>query len=247
MITYSLLGKMGRLGNQMFQIAATLALANRNNDQAVFPRWEYDMAFKRKLSYVDDLSWITTVHREPSFDFTPIEHRHNMDMCGYFQSEKYFSDCTDLIRSQFDFADGTVNDVQSILASESCAIHVRRTDYVALAQYHPFPGMAYYMSGISEMESAGIKKFMVFSDDIDWCMSEFGPNKKFTYVTGQSNIQDMCLMTKCASHIIANSSFSWFGAWLANSKKVIAPAKWFGPGNAHANPKDLYCDGWMIR
>lgn len=249
MITYSELGQFGRLGNQLFQIAATIALANRNGDGAIFPAWEYNLAFKKQIMCTTDFSWVRSIHREPSFEYSPIPYRHSTDLYGYFQSEKYFADCRNLILDQFDFVDGTVTDEQINDASESCSIHVRRTDYVALANYHPFPGMEYYKSAIADMEAVGIKKFMIFSDDIPWCMSTFGSDSKFTYVTNQSNVQDMCLMSKCNSNIIANSSFSWFGAWLnrTENKRVIAPAVWFGPGNAHANPKDLYCEGWIVK
>ena len=56
----------------------------------------------------------------------------------------------------------------------------------------------------------------------------------------------MCLMSLCKSHIIANSSFSWWGAWLSNSRDVVAPSTWFGPNNAHLDTKDLYCKGWTL-
>ena len=63
---------------------------------------------------------------------------------------------------------------------------------------------------------------------------------------GNSPYVDMCLMSLCEAHIIANSSFSWWGAWLANSQMVVAPSIWFGPNNAHLDTKDLYCPHWNI-
>lgn len=248
MIGYSQLGRMGQFGNQLFQVAATVALAARHNDEAVFPEWQYNHVFKKQVR-CNDFSWVRNIYTEPTFAYSPINYKPDTDLKNsYFQSEKYFADYADLIREQFDFVDGTVTDEQIKNASESCSIHIRRTDYVALAQYHPFPGMQYYMSAISNIEEMGIKKFMIFSDDIQWCIDAFGNNKKFTYIVGQSNVQDMCLMSKCHSNIIANSSFSWWGAWLnqTETKRVISPAVWFGPGNAHVSTIDLYCENWEI-
>jgi len=89
---------------------------------------------------------------------------------------------------------------------------------------------------------------MVFSDDIPWCKQAFGSDSKFIYVEGQTNVQDMCLMSKCRANIIANSSFSWWAAYLNKNQDahVIAPMIWFGPGNAHASTKDLYCKNWEL-
>ena len=71
-------------------------------------------------------------------------------------------------------------------------------------------------------------------------------DNRFLVSENTDNRIDLCLMSLCKGHIIANSSFSWWGAWLANRGKVIAPKKWFGPNNAHLNTKDLYCDNWEI-
>jgi hypothetical protein len=80
------------------------------------------------------------------------------------------------------------------------------------------------------MKSKGYEKFMVFSDDIDWCKQNF-IGDEYIFSEGQKNYQDLIMMSGCQSHIIANSSFSWWGAWLGNNsqKSIIAPSNWFGP------------------
>ena len=249
MITYSKLGQMGRFGNQLFQIAATIALAHNNNDEAVFPYWEYNYLFKKQLSCISDFSWVKSVYKEPQFEYASIPYLSDMDLRdSYLQSEKYFAGCSNLIRDQFDFLDNSVSDEKLGIAKDACSIHIRRTDYLKFPEYHPFPGMPYYLSAITDMERYGIRKFLIFSDDIQWCMSTFGSHEKFVYIQNQTNVQDMCLMSKCHSNIIANSSFSWWGAWLNKNenRRIIAPAKWFGPAN-NATPKDLYCDGWTVK
>ena len=75
---------------------------------------------------------------------------------------------------------------------------------------------------------------------------EMFASDRFNVSETYDNLVDMCLMTMCSFHVIANSSFSWWGAWLAKSEKVIAPSKWFGPDNQHLDTTDLYCEGWIV-
>jgi hypothetical protein len=92
------------------------------------------------------------------------------------------------------------------------------------------------------------KKFLIFSDDIQWCKQNFPEMKNFVYIEGQKDYEDFLLMSLCNHNIICNSSFSWWAAWInQNSNKiVIAPKKWFGPAYSHFDTKDLYCDGWIL-
>ena len=86
-------------------------------------------------------------------------------------------------------------------------------------------------------------KFLVFSDDLEWCKNNLPSG--VLYSTASDQFEDMCAMTLCDSHIVANSSFSWWGAWLSNSRCVIAPRAWFGP----KGPTDwstIYGHGWLV-
>ena len=87
---------------------------------------------------------------------------------------------------------------------------------------------------------------MVFSDDLDWCKETFLGNR-FTFISGNRDYQDLFLMSMCKNNIIANSSFSWWGAWLNTNlnKKVIAPKKWFGP-QLSLSSDDIYPNTWEI-
>lgn len=249
MITFSKIGNYGRLGNQLFQIATTLALAEENNDEAKFLKWEYAKFFKNPIDQSLNHSEKIQLHKytEPAFHYTKIPYRENLDLHGYFQSEKYFKDYSDLIKHHFTFIDGLIPKKLVKQASECCSIHIRRGDYVNLAAYHPFPGKEYYIKAM-ELIKNDVSKFMVFSDDIPWCKALFGNNPNIIYIENQTNVQDMYLMSQCKHNIIANSSFSWWGAYLNNNnnnKQVIAPLNWFGPAN-NANTQDLYCEGWKI-
>jgi hypothetical protein len=88
---------------------------------------------------------------------------------------------------------------------------------------------------------------MVFSDDIEWCKENLQLENS-TFVSTDSDYVDLCLMSMCNHHIIANSSFSWWGAWLNKNKdkKVVAPNQWFGSAYEHYKLNDLYCENWII-
>jgi hypothetical protein len=86
---------------------------------------------------------------------------------------------------------------------------------------------------------------IVFSDDPEWCKKQFSQNS-FIISPFEDPFFDLCLMTLCDYHIIANSSFSWWGSWLANSKQTIAPKKWFCGEFSNLNTADLYLSSWII-
>ena len=88
---------------------------------------------------------------------------------------------------------------------------------------------------------------VIFSDDPDWCMEQaLFSDDRFIVSQAAGPYHDLYMMSQCSDFIIANSTFSWWGAWLANCGRVIAPKKWFGPNNAHLNTKDLYCEHWEV-
>ncbi len=239
MISYSRLGNMGRLGNQLFQIASTIGIAKRNNDSYGFPAWEYSSYFKNKIPVYHEFP--KNVYNERGFHYSEI-NGNNIDLVGYFQSHRYFSNCETDIRNYFKFNDDVL---ESEDLSEYCSIHVRRTDYLKFPDYHPFPGMDYYNRSIEYMRSLGFSKFIIFSDDIDWCKQNFIGD--FRYSENNTNIRDLALMTKCRGYIIANSSFSWWGAWLNtdSNKIVISPKSWFGKAKKDTITNDLYCNNWI--
>jgi len=107
--------------------------------------------------------------------------------------------------------------------------------------------MDYYRNAISYMKNKGVNIFYIFSDDIEWCKGHFSYIDEIIYVEGNINIKDLALMSICKNNIIANSSFSWWGAWLNKNddKIVIAPSTWFGPSKKGFITEDLYCEDWI--
>jgi hypothetical protein len=245
MITFSRLGSFGRLGNQLFQISAAIGLANINGDAAKFYNWEYSRYFKNPLNFGLSQSEIREIYQEKGFHYTEIPYKNGLDLIGYFQSEKYFKDSEDLIRYHLEFRDDLLTSEEISQTENSCAIHVRRTDYLKFQDYHPVQDLEYYNAGIQYMRDKGINDFIIFSDDIQWCKENFGIC--FKYSENKSDIKDLALMTKCKSFIIANSSFSWWGAWLNKNpdKKVISPNRWFGPAKSDVITEDIYCSDWI--
>ncbi len=180
-----------------------------------------------------------TEHKESStrYDNKFRNLRGNIYMDGYFQSEMYFRDIrSDLIRN-FSFKDElslkNKNIIKNIQNTNSVSIHVRRGDYVSNKNANNFHGVQvldYYKKAISILEHKIKKpKYFIFSDDIDWCKKNLPISKSIFFVENRKGSEDLRIMIECKHNIIANSSFSWWGAWLGNEKNkiVIAPINWF--------------------
>lgn len=271
MYYYPSLGKSGRLGNQMFQYAATFALAKTHNTAVGLPT-PYKIFHKdHEIQLYDAFPNISAIQIELSemssakydyiakegidFNFDPslFTARDDCRVHGYFQSEKYFESYRKEIKEEFRFSDNVVRDCQLKLKqlkqehsdSPLCAVHFRRGDYTKLSHVHTNLGAEYYNPAFGWM-SKNIQgcKFVAFSDDIKWCKDNLP--KDFILSEMPSMLHDMKLMSMCDAHIIANSSFSWWAAWLSDStKQVIAPQSWFGP----EGPKSwntIYASGWGI-
>jgi len=160
---------------------------------------------------------------------------------GFWQSEKYFEKFAEQIRKDFSFkteprgANAVL--VSEIISHPSVSMHVRRTDYLAnekVLQYHGVCSLDYYNKAVELIAGKvpGIYLY-VFSDDVEWAKENFKwefPVKFISHNEGDKSFEDMRLMSLCKHNVIANSSFSWWGAWLNNNpeKIVVAPEQWFG-------------------
>tara|TARA_R110000851_G_scaffold116894_4_gene243370 strand:- start:5281 stop:6009 length:729 start_codon:yes stop_codon:yes gene_type:complete len=231
----------GWLGNQMFQYACVKALSLRVGVNCYFPEKEPNLHSIFNLSSEKSFkpeSIGTVLYREPKFTFSQIPtHIPDLILEGYFQSEKYFKDLEEDIREEFTFKKTPVRDIPK----NTCSIHVRRGDYVKLENHHPLCSLDYYTKAMSLIPS---DKYMIFSDDNDWCRENF-KQEKVEIVSGNTADEDLQLMSLCDNHIIANSSFSWWGAWLSDGRgKVVAPKQWFGAKGPDSS-KDLIPNEWV--
>ena len=237
MITFSKLGSYGRMGNQLFQMAATIGHALRNKNDYAFPTWSYMWDFNIPVTQFKKII-PGRKYEEPHYHHSPIPYWGNMDLHGYFQSEKYWQEFSPYIKQIF----VPKHNMQRLAGTT--AIHVRRGDYLIHKGCYEILGMTYYENAMS---MANTSKYLVFSDDINWCKAHFIGNN-FEFSEGNSAPIDLSIMRSCEKCIIANSSFSWWGAYLnGNAKQIIAPNKWFGPVLAKThNTKDLIPNGWNL-
>lgn len=217
-ITFARLGKYGRLGNQLFQIAAVVGLVRRHGGRFRLPRWEYAEDFHLDGCFDDQIRF-RKQYDEPQFDYAPIPYSRSLNLQGYFQSEKFFAHCKDEIKQLFSFRNPPTRQEGYV------SIHVRRGDYVNNAFYTALP-CAYYMKALEKLNG---QRVLVFSDDIAWCKREFTGNE-FEFSEGERDVDDLAIMAACDDHVIANSSFSWWAAYLGRNdqRRVVAPNLWFG-------------------
>jgi len=175
-----------------------------------------------------------------AFDAAVLEARGSLYLDGYWQTEKYFADFADQIRSDFQLRAPLTPSRQKLAAQmagvSSVSVHVRRGDYVTNPNASAFHGTCspqWYNEVITQMTaSITAPQFFVFSDDPAWARANLSVPQESIFVDPQPDgrdYEDIFLMSRCSHHIIANSSFSWWGAWLNPSpaKKVIAPSRWF--------------------
>jgi hypothetical protein len=261
---------IGGLGNQMFQYAVARRLAWFLNVPLkldicscnAYRDWAYGLKhFKIAAEFAseEEIIWLKCLNhiQEKQFHFDPtiLSLSSDVYLDGYWQSEKYFKDIDPIIRQEFtlkkepDAKNAAL--AQKIAETEAVSVHVRRGDYVTnpVVNYlHGLCPLEYYHQAITRLISQVEKPhFYVFSDDWEWVKNNMilGYPTTFVMINGpEKAYEDLRLMSLCRYHIIANSSFSWWGAWLSNYqyKLVFAPRKWFH-GYQH-DTRDLIPNGW---
>ena len=259
------------LGNQLFSIAAALGLAYENNATPIFnmktPQLPYKNNIFRNLNEHLEITPLN-YYNEPFFHYKKISYTPGIQLNGYFQSEKYFVNNRDKILDTFKISDEDKKFIEHnfghLLKDITVSLHIRRGDYT-LPQYsshHPTQTIDYYNEAMSHFSSN--VNYLVFSDDIDWAKQNLkGDNINFVTkqtITGNDVMTtldiskggwpdyiEMYLMSMCDHNIIANSSFSWWGAWLNENlnKIVIAPKKWFGSAYQGINDNDIVPETWI--
>lgn len=278
-IGYNRLGSNGRLGNQMFQYAGLRGIAENKNYHWVIPEpvtygdsnyglfdcFEMSSVTNSNFGLVEGPSVQTGCFHFSKDFFNNCPD--NVNLHDYFQTEKYFENISDLIRNDFKFKSEIINSCLEIMEglNNPIFIHVRRGDYLNQPDNHPTCGISYYKKALEHFDEN--TTVLVFSDDFHWCkeqelfsddrfmISEFDLKYNQTSDTNDGRVKslipyyDLCMMTLCSGGIIANSSLSWWGAWLQKnpSQPIIAPKKWFGKNYDHLDIKDLIPDRWIIQ
>ena len=262
MLSLNHLGNLGRLANQMFQYASLKGIAsNRGYDFCIPPK---DFFGKKDINVRNEefnLYNVFSVYEKNNIDSpqNPIlqERTHNFDkelfincpdnadLFGYFQSEKYFKHIENEIREDFTFSEELrVNCGEFIksLGTDVISLHIRRGDYVTNPN-HPVQPPEYYQNALDLLPKE--IPVLVFSDDFAWCdKQEIFNGDRFLISQESSTDADLCMMSFCKYHIIANSSFSWWGAWLGKSEKILAPKNWFGGDCVNKSVEDMEFGNW---
>lgn len=263
MIANNHIGNLGRLGNQMFQYASLRGIAAKHHYDYCLPPKEYAGKLDPNCASSDvNIFQCFKLTSAPSMilDAPQLEEGcferdeniwencpDNISLFGYFQTEKYFKNIEKEIRKDFTFIDSVKDSCLIYFKSkfdnsDVISLHIRRGDYLKYT-HHPIPSIEYYKSALNFLPDLPV---IVFSDDVEWCKQQSLFSSDRFYISELNNTAiDLCLQTLCSYHVIANSSYSWWGAWLAKSKNVIAPKKWFGPPLSH-NTKDLYLNEWKL-
>jgi hypothetical protein len=262
MIGFNALGQLGRLGNQMFQFAALKGIARQRGFEYCFPSTQnknectdhqlfnpFKLASTSQLNVqFIDASRPTVIEETFSFNERLFNECPDwVSIQGYFQTEKYFKHIRDELLKDFEFRDEILEPCREMMDqfdTAPIALHIRRTDYITDPN-HTALGLDYYKEALKQFDNGEV---IVFSDDPEWCnQQELFSDDRFLIAEENTNYVDLCLMTLCSGHIIANSSFSWWGAWLSNSKQVVAPSGWFkGSDNEHLDTKDIIPETWIV-
>lgn len=244
--SYRHLGRNGRLGNQLFQIAGTIGRANRAGDHtnAVFPPWQYAPYFS-----------IPTEH----FIASSADERTIDGGRAYLQSRHEFLDCADYITRIFSPSPLAIAECEQIHPNlhrvpHRTVVHVRRGDYLALPHTTPLCPEHYFTRAIDEMRSRHREThFMIFSDDIQWCIDHLAGPTDVTVVTPESGFSprqcemaDFTAMRQGDAFIISNSTFSWWAAYLSASSDVICPERWMSD-DAQVSIDDIIPTNWHRR
>ena len=193
---------------------------------------------------------------EYGYDVHLLELRGSYYIRGIFQSEKFFKGIADIIRAELTIKEDFIPDdkelVDQIMNTNSVSIHIRRGDYIrnlSSMDAHGLCSKDYYTKSIEVMKREAGKDmhFYLFTDDEAWVTHEMHWDINSTLISGKSTVEDFYLMSLCKHNIIANSTFSWWAAWLNSNteKKVIIPKHWTNTNSTEAI--ELSPSGWLVK
>jgi hypothetical protein len=244
----------GRLANYLFQIAATMGLAEKYGDVAEFDDYVNSEEFKNHYTAGVEIDWfpdfelpkrsheIENIYEENGHGYQEIPYSPNLCLKGFWQSEKYFSHIREKLQNTFRIPDETI--------PGTIALHYRRGDFYLYPDLFPILPKEYFFNALSKLLliiGSHFRKVIVFSDEIETCKNLFR-EYDFEYSENKTPLEDFYAMCQCEYFIISNSAYSWMAAWLSRSQKkvVICPeeSKWYGK-NANMDTKDLLPESWI--
>ncbi|MES2804247.1 MAG: alpha-1,2-fucosyltransferase [Bacteroidota bacterium] len=250
MITYSKLGIKGNLGNQMFQIASTIGIAEKNEQGYFFPDWKYSKYFDYHLpiSYKNEnFKVIKEVkHNYHEWDLG----NGDFDIEGWLQSEKYFN--FDRTKEIFKLKNELFKEVYQkydfLFSKKTILISVRRGDFVNNPNFFQLSFKYYLLALINNFPDWSSRNLIFTSDNINYCKYHFSFLKNAYFLKDLSPLEQLAIGVKCDDFVISNSTFSWWIAWLGekNDSRIIHPIKSFrGLFGVHNDDSDFFPSRWI--
>ena len=252
MLTFNSLGRKGNLGNQLFHIASTIGIAQKNGHEFVFPKWEYSVYFNYKLPFIVPNLNITFVHLiEKSYSFYDWNlDSGNYDVNGALQSEKYFDAVftKQLFEFKTDFLKKLLEKHKHLFDNKPIFISVRRGDFVYHSHYYQLPYQYYFLALKENFADWEERNVIFMSDDINYCKFHFGFLKNAIFLENISAIEQLAISSQGQDFIISNSTFSWWVAWLGekNGSKIVRPLRNFrGSFSKLHDDSDFFPKRWI--
>jgi Glycosyl transferase family 11 len=255
LLSFSKLGRYGRLGNQLFQYAYLRTQAERLGTTFYCPSWDGDDLFDLDDAGVREASARDIRHQfnaNPHAGYWPEACRigDHTEIEGYFQSERYYPDAA-RVRHWYRFLEPLVGSVRARAdlpaLNESASLSLRIDgDYGSTREYWPLYPLSYYRRAIEALGHDG--PIVVFADNIALARTFFAPMaaREWRFIEGFNGPEQLFLMTQCKANVITNSSFAWWGGWLNQrpGRTVVAPSHWCRPGVPNA-PADILAFDWV--
>jgi hypothetical protein len=255
---------MGGLGNQLFQIFFVLAYAKKYNLQYYFPNtgnkigkrktyWNTCFRSLRKFVMPSTLLKKYSIVYEEAFEFQEYPFHHSVMFHGYFQSFLYFENYKKEILKELQWT--RISQQIDSPETNSVSLHFRIGDYQHVQHYHPILPLDYYQKALTDLMSVRTDWIIYYffekqdssqvTKNIDHLQQEFSTLQFIAVTEFVDDYKELIFMSKCTHHIIANSTFSWWGAYLNDTAETITyyPSVWFGPTVKH-DTKDLFPPHW---
>ncbi len=252
MLTFLRLGKKGNLGNQLFQVASTIAIAKRNGHGYCFPDWKMNSYFKNPLPLIpqdEEFNWEKI--KEQQFNFYQWNVAEgNFSLDGWFQTEKYFLDLNikEIFSFKKEYEDELLAKYHHLFTKPTVLISVRRGDFVDNKYYFQTSYRFYFTALLKHFPDFENYNFIFTSDNIGYCKKHFSflPNSYF--LEDLSAVEQLCLAKNFDHFVISNSTFSWWIAWLGEKEnsQIICPEKNFdGIYSDQYDESDYFCERWI--
>lgn len=251
MITFSNLGKKGNLGNQLFQIASTIGIAEKNNQEYCFPFWIYADYFDFNFSKCSSLGQCVSI-RENKFNYYNWEVADgNYDLNGWLQTEKYFSNSNikNVFEFKFEFESKLIKKYKILFSRKTILLTVRRGDFVNNPNYFQLSYQFYLTALLEHFNDLDQYNIVFASDSISYCKKHFSFLPNVFFLENLTPIEQLCICSKFDNYIISNSTFSWWMAWLGEKKssKIIRPVRVFdGKYSSINNDGDYFPERWIV-